>query len=266
MPEEIKSPMAGGGEAGVARYELRLGGDRADDQHEETFELRDGEGWTELRCHDYAEIFSAPGLYEQLFHDELDCRSPDAVRRVLSEAMTATGLDEPLRILDVGAGNGMVAEELDTLDPEAIVGIDIIPEAAEAAWRDRPDLYQAYYVMDLTDMTEPWWQALEDEHFTCMTTVAALGFADIPPLAFANAFNLVADGGFVAFNLKDSFLDGEDDTGFARLVRHMLDEGVLELAGRERYRHRLSVAGEPIHYVALAGAKRSPVPLEWTAE
>lgn len=257
---------AAGDRDATERYELRLNPESETDQHEETFDVRlDGE-WKTLRCHDYDEIFSLPGLYEQLFHDELDCRSPNAVARVLREAFAEETQKQSLRILDVGAGNGMVAEQLKPFDPEEIVGIDIIPEAAEAAWRDRPGLYEAYYVMDLTDMTEPWWQTLEDQHFNCMATVAALGFADIPPLAFANAFNLVSDGGFIAFNLKDAFVDGEDDTGFARLIRHMVDEGVLDLRAREHYRHRLSVAGDPLHYVAFVGRKRSAVPLDWAAE
>ena len=40
-----------------------------------------------------------------------------------------------LRVLDVGAGNGMVGEELDRMGAKHIVGVDIIPEAAEAAQR-----------------------------------------------------------------------------------------------------------------------------------
>ena len=39
-----------------------------------------------------------------------------------------------------------------------------------------------------------------------MTTVAALGFGDIPPDAFAAAFNLVEDGGHVAFTIKEDFI------------------------------------------------------------
>lgn len=260
----IEGPAPTGEASERAPYELRMRGDGDADQHEETFDiLLDGD-WEEMRCHDYAAIYSLPGLYEQLFRDELHCQSPAAVTRALAHALDEHR-DDPhgLRVLDVGAGNGMVAEELSNLGPETIVGVDIIPEAAEAAWRDRPDLYSAYYVMDLTDMTDHFWPELEDQHFTGMTTVAALGFADIPPLAFANAFNLVADKGWIAFNLKEDFLEGEDDTGFSVLVRRMMNEGVLDLKRQERYRHRISVAGEPLHYVALIGEKEGPVPLDW---
>ena len=40
-------------------------------------------------------------------------------------------------------------------------------------------------------------------------TVAALGYGDIPPQAFAEAFNLISDHGWVAFNIKDRFLQEE---------------------------------------------------------
>ena len=94
MAEASTRPSAGTDEpAGAARYELRLGGDPGNDQHEETFEVRRDGVWSELRCHDYAEIFSLPGLYEQLFHDELDCRSPEAVTRALREVLAA--IDDP---------------------------------------------------------------------------------------------------------------------------------------------------------------------------
>ena len=57
-----------------------------------------------------------------------------------------------LRVLDVGAGNGMVGEELDRMGARHIVGVDIIPEAKEAAERDRPGVYDDYFVVDLTDV------------------------------------------------------------------------------------------------------------------
>jgi hypothetical protein len=36
-----------------------------------------------------------------------------------------------------------------------------------------------------------------------MTSVAALGFGDIPPEVFESAFELVEDGGWAAFTIKE---------------------------------------------------------------
>ena len=98
-----------------------------------------------------------------------------------------------------------------------------------------------------------------------MTTVAALGFDDIPPRAFAVAYNLAEEGAWVAFNLKADFLERVDESGFRGLIRRMVREGNFEQVADRRYIHRLSIAGEPLEYVALVGRKRADVPDEWTA-
>ena len=45
----------------------------------------------------------------------------------------------------------------------------------------------------------------------------------------------------------------------------MVREGIFEQVADRRYIHRLSIAGEPLEYVALVGRKRADVPDEWTA-
>jgi predicted TPR repeat methyltransferase len=220
-----------------------------------------------LRFHDYGELYSVPGLYEQLFYDELECRSPATVCGLLREELVKAQADPTdLRVLDVGAGNGIVGEELERMGAGLLVGVDIIEEAQEATQRDRPGLYDHYYVVDLTDIPGDARGDLEDMRFNCLTSVAALGFGDIPPRAFAEAYNLVADGGWVAFTIKEDFLGDQDKTGFSQLIEMMLDEGNLERRGQRRYRHRLSMAREPLHYVAMTARKQSDVPLDWTDE
>src|SRR5215212_8707096 len=83
------------------------------DQDEEWFEVEcDGET-RRLRFHDYAEIYSIPGLYEELIYERLRCESPRVIARLLAEEMERRDLDaSELRVLDLGAGNGIVCEEL----------------------------------------------------------------------------------------------------------------------------------------------------------
>src|SRR3954447_25065843 len=125
--------------------------ERGLDQDEEWCRVRvDGHERT-IRFHDYHEIFAIPGLYERIFHDHLECRSPAEVVGLLGEQVAAAGMDPAdLSVLDVGAGNGIVGEELRGLGVSALVGVDILPEAAEAAARDRPGAYDDYLVCDLT--------------------------------------------------------------------------------------------------------------------
>jgi hypothetical protein len=236
------------------------------DQDEEWCEVTvDGER-RRIRLHDYPAIYDIPGLYEQLFSDELSCDSPKVVAGLLGDRVAAEGTRaKDLMVLDFGAGNGLVGEELDRLGAGTIAGVDLLEEARDAAQRDRPGVYDDYYACDMTDLDDAVCAELKQRRFNAMTCVAALGFGDVPPLAFAEAFNLVGDGGAVAFNIKESFLEGTDSSGFSRLIARMLDEGVLQERSRERYQHRLATDGRPLHYWALDGTKRRDVPRDWIA-
>ncbi|PIU84409.1 MAG: hypothetical protein COS67_13330 [Deltaproteobacteria bacterium CG06_land_8_20_14_3_00_44_19] len=99
-------------------------------QDEEWFEVR-VKGYLErIRFHDYGKLYKIPGLYEKLFYEKLKCCSPSVVVSLLKDITTDFGGDpNEFRVLDVGAGNGMVGDELDNIGVDSIVGIDILPEA-----------------------------------------------------------------------------------------------------------------------------------------
>jgi len=85
--------------------------------------------------------------------------------------------------------------------------------------------------------------------------VAALGFGDIPPLAFATAYDLLGPDGWLAFNIRDDLLEAGSG-GFAGLIRAMYRDRWIEPLDSERYVHRLSsVDGEPLYYVAMVARK-----------
>lgn len=257
MPESRNAPDELDSELTVRLPSLA---DRALAQDEEFCDLEiDGER-RRIRFHDYADIYGVPGLYEHLFYELLECCSPRTVADLLTDQVRATGADPAkLRVLDLGAGNGMVAEALVERGVGEVVGVDIVPEAGLAVERDRPGLYAEYYVCDLLEPPRRIRRALEDTRFDALSSVAALGFGDVPPAVFRQAFDLVDDGGWIAFTIKEDFLSDSDGSGFSRLVRDMVDAGELELSAQRRYRHRLSVTGEPLHYVATVGRKRERV-------
>lgn len=250
------------------RIELHLPPGRAGgglDQDEEWCEIElEGER-RRILLHDYAAIFSVPGLYEQIFAETLECDSPQIVGQLLGAELNAADVDPAsLKALDFGAGNGMVGEQLAAVGIESLVGLDLLTEARDAALRDRPGLYEDYYAADVTDLDPADRREIEAHDCNAMTCVAALGFGDIPPAAFAEAFNLVASPGWVAFNLRDRFIDDTDPAGFGAFIGRMLDEDVLEEQARVSYTHRVSVAGDPLEYHAIVACKRADVPLDWT--
>ncbi len=247
----------------IKRYQIQFPPEQEHElsQSEAYFSVIEDGKPIKLRFHDYSEIFARPGLYEQLFYDRLKCTSPQKVAELLHRSL-ASELEScsELRIIDLGAGNGMMAERLRGTGVSRIVGADIIPEARDAAFRDRPFVYDDYVVADFTKLSGEEKNDLKDWNFDCLTSVAALGFGDIPPAAFFEALQLVATKGWVAFNIKETFLDHSDDTGFSRFVRELIFSEYLRIYQLERYTHRYSMEGVPLKYYALIGRVEAEIP------
>lgn len=243
-------------------FEIRFPKDSGGlDQHQEWFEVMLNGRARRLRVHDYAALYETPGLYEALVYRTLQCQSPASLVNLLSSVL-AGGTTAPadLRVLDLGAGNGVVGEILREAGVGHLVGLDLIPEAAMAARRDRPSVYEDYVVADLTDLAPAQERRLREHDLNCLVTVAALGFGDVPAEAFVTACNLIANGGRVAMTIKDEFLDPQHRGGFGRLLRRLIDLRFLEIEARHRFRHRVSIAGEELFYVALVGRKLRALP------
>jgi len=233
-------------------------------QDEAYFYLQGSSGRRKIRFHDYHEIYQVPGLYEQVFYDRLKCTSPSKVTSILESALKQSQDNfAELRVLDLGAGNGMVGEELKKHGVSRLIGVDIIPEAYEATVRDRPGLYDAYYIEDFTSLDEEKREDIASWQCDCMVTVAALGFGDIPTKAFIEALNIIKAKGWVAFNIKETFFDSSDKTGFSAMIRELIFSKYIDVYHIERYRHRLSIEGEPLFYFAIAGRKNADVPPEF---
>lgn len=230
-------------------------------QDEAFFYLSENEQVIQLRFHDYGELYKRPGLYEQLFYQRLKCGSPKKVGDILSKVLRDNHIEiTELRVLDLGAGNGMFGEQLQTTGVARIIGADISEEARIACERDRPGIYDSYYVSDFCNLDNATQNKLAEWQIDCLSCVAALGFGDIPAKAFANAFNLVAPSGWIAFNIKESFLLESDTSDFSSLIKALLLSDALEVHHLERYRHRISIDGRPLFYYVLVGKKESNIP------
>ncbi len=231
------------------------------EQNSEWFLVKYDGAWRELRLHDYPDIYSIQGLYEKIVYDVLRCRSPEVIRDQLVAAFKKAGGDPSgLTVLDLGAGNGIMAEQL--LDAGVgdgaaggFIGADLIPEAAEAAERDRPGLYDAYAVGDITDLPAAEQIKIDTAEPNVLTCVAALGFGDIPPEAFMAGFEQVREGGWVAFCIRDAFVEEADKSGFAKLIDSLVERGEITVVSTHTYVHRVAFSGKPLEYVAYIARK-----------
>lgn len=236
-------------------------------QGEERFVVEKDGNRQEIRVHEYDKIYNIPGLYEHLFYDKLKCQSPKVVCSLLEQQLNGQiSGGNTISVLDLGAGNGMVGEELKQIGADEIIGIDIIEEAASATERDRPGVYEKYYIADLTNLEDDVEKDLTNRDLNCLTIVAALGFEDIPPAAFATGYNFVENSGLIAFNIKESFVNDGDETGFSKLIGKMIDSDVMDLKAKERYCHRYCLDGRPLYYYAMVGEKNTDITQELLAE
>jgi hypothetical protein len=231
------------------------------DQDAEWFEAKLNGEWKRLRIHDYDQVYMIPGLYESVVYRALKCNSPVKVTQLLVEALNDDEVSPTtLRVLDFGAGNGMEGPELQNIGVDHVVGADIIEEGKVSTERDRGWAYADYVVDDFTKLTPENEKRLRGHKLNAMTVVAALGFGDIPTKAFAKAIDVLDTPAYIAFNIKEDFVQDRDESGFAEMLRELAREDVLRTHAYRRYRHRFSSAGEPLYYGAMVVTKQKEIP------
>jgi hypothetical protein len=212
----------------------------ADDGHEER-----------VRVQDYARVYAVAGLYEAIVQDRLCCQSPDRVASMLARAAPELGrAPQSVRVLDLGAGNGVSGQALAAQGLRPVVAIDTEPAARAAALRDRPGLYQAYLIADVLALTPGEVRMIRALAPNALACVGAIGLDHVPPAALPAALELLADDSLLGYTLAEAnrTVDGAEIS--ARLSEIAERWRIDELA-RERYRHRLTVSGRPIWWEAV---------------
>jgi hypothetical protein len=204
----------------------------------------------ELRLHDYERLYALPGVYEQIVHDRLGCRSPAELAGMLVHAADALGWEPgDLRVLDIAAGNGVSGEALAAAGLHPVLGTDIVPSARAAALRDRPGLYDQYLTLDLLALTDGERAAVAALHANALSCVAPVGAdaAELPPEALVAAAGLLAADGLVVY-MHDPHR-GVPDAMTAEAWAAGLGWGGTGIQAQElerrRYVHRFTVNGAP---------------------
>jgi hypothetical protein len=200
-----------------------------------------------LRIQDYARVFAVPGLYEEVVQRRLDCRAPKQVATMLARAAGARAGE--LRVLDVGAGNGVSGEALAAAGLRPVAAIDLEPTARDAALRDRPGLYELYLCANLLAVRDDESAAIRALAPNALTCVGAMGGGHLPARAVAAAMDLLEPHALVALTLHP--IAGRDEPE-VRALEALLEERLRDVV-RERYRHRLTAAGRERYAEAMVG-------------
>jgi predicted TPR repeat methyltransferase len=225
--------------------------ERPPDQEEVAVRFADDGHEERVRVQDYERVYAVAGLYEAIVQDRLRCQSPDRVASMLARAARELGREpRSVRVLDLGAGNGVSGQALAAQGLQPVVAIDTEPAARAAAIRDRPRLYEAYLIADVLALTPAEVRTVRALAPNALACVGAIGLDHVPPAALPAALELLPDDSLLAYTLSEanSAVDGAEIS--ARLSGTAERWRIDELA-RERYRHRLTVTGQPIWWEAV---------------
>lgn len=216
---------------------------------EELIDVAFADGRAErLRLHEYDRLYAVPGLYEAVVQERLECRAPTVVAALLASGAERLGWEPgDVRVLDLGAGNGVSGEAQAAAGLRPVAAVDILPAAREAALRDRPGLYDTYLAADLTDLSPQAEAGLRAHEPNAIALVGAVGGDHLPPAALREALELLAPGpALLAY-----VIDPEHGSALEATLAGLAAEGRLRELARETYRHRRTAAGGERHWDAV---------------
>lgn len=237
------------------KYEIELDTSRRD-QSEESLVVNYPDGTSDrFRLHEYARVYAVPGLYEEVVQRRLQCASPSKLAELLVGCAVDGGAEPgDLAVFDLGAGNGVMGEELRARGVETLVGSDSIPAARDAALRDRPGVYAEYLVGHADELPDVR-RVIREHGLNGLVAAGALGRGHVSPDSFHRLWSAFGDGAWFAVSVhEDQVKPGASDFG-DYLAEFERREDCGEIVLRERFRHRLTMAGDPIHYIALVTRK-----------
>jgi hypothetical protein len=242
----------------MMRYTAELPDTEDPEIGEELIQVHYADGRTEeLRLHDYARIYGIPGLYERVVHDRLGCRSPAQFAAMLGRAVDALHWDRrDMRVLDIAAGNGISGQALRREHLRPVLGTDIVPEAREAALRDRPGTYEHYEILDLLNLTDEQAASARELNLNALSCVAPVGttYGQLPPEALTHAAWLLTKDALVIY-MHDPQVEPEDPIIQQAWGTKNISAQLLE---RTRYVHRYTVTGRPYEMDAVVWRLNRP--------
>ena len=236
-------------------YTVELDASAGRDQEQESLVVRFEDGREErMRLHEYDRVYAIPGLYEEVVQRRLECRSPDTLTDAILGAAQRDGVAPPdVRVFDLAAGNGVTGDKLADRGVTELVGSDNVPEARDAALRDRPELYSAYVVGDIDENPELR-ELVRSRELNALVCAGALGLGHITAESFDRLWTQFPAGSWFTACLHESLaVPGGSDFGDYLAELDAGDEA--DVLSRERFRHRLLMNGDPVHYVAVVVRK-----------
>lgn len=196
--------------------------------------------------HDYAALYAVPGLYEAVYVEHLGSGSPALLAAALADAVPPA--ERPgRRVLDAGAGTGLVGEHLAAVGFAPVWALDLEPASPRAVLRDRPGCHRDARALDLLALSERDRAWLAEAAPDVVTVSGAVGFGHLPAAAFAVLLGLLPTGGLLAVTVAP---DLAASPALADHAAVLLGPSTVLRARRDGV-HRRTGAGERLAVSAL---------------
>jgi len=213
--------------------------------------LMDGEKKI-IGMNDYKTLYSYPFLYEDLYYRVLGCKAHLGVKKILENFLHQELIDpETLNFLELGAGSGTFGELLNDIGIYKVSGLDIFSQAKIAAERDRKNLYQDYFILDLEKLSENDYFNLKRSNFNSIISVSATSL--IPVKGFENALKLLPKGGIFVCHVRNDI----ENTNIIvyNWINQIIEKGIIEEKVRQSCFHRKSIDNRIINAEVIIGVK-----------
>lgn len=218
------------------------------DEAQDLVRWSDGSVQRTTGLHDYGALYAVPGLYEAVYVEHLGSGSPALLAAALGEVVPPQERSGR-RVLDAGAGTGLVGEHLVAAGFAPVWAVDLEPASASAVLRDRPGCHRGARALDLLAMTDDDRAWLGEVAPDVVTVSGAVGFGHLPAAAFVVLADLLPAGGLLAVTVAPDLATAPELAEHAAVLLGPRFTEVARWAGV----HRRTGPGEqlPVHALVL---------------
>ncbi|KAJ7390673.1 Methyltransferase domain [Desmophyllum pertusum] len=133
---------------------------------------------------------------------------------------------DEIKIVDAGAGTGMIAAELKKLGYTNLAALDISPEMLKKA--EKKNLYKKFVCAALNDKPIP---EIETGEFDALICCGSLAIAHIESDSFVEMVRMVKPGGVIHFNIRPGDCEHKFSSGnptYEDMIQKLEDAGKWE--------------------------------------
>lgn len=158
--------------------------------------------------------------YDQELEEDYGYQIPHLISGVLSRFTARDG-----RILDAGAGTGLVGQLLGARGYRDLVAVDISGEMLKQA-REK-DVYKEFHLMDLGETLD-----FSNDSFDAVVCAGVLTFSHAPARSLHELVRVTKPGGHIVYSLRD---DAYKSMGFESINNQLESEKKWQLLEKKAY-------------------------------